>query len=110
MLAAIAPVSGDTAHAGSTFTVRYTIFNTGQALSRDFHVTIRYCPSAAPTGCVDLGGTLITDDFGVDEGRVYDSPALTLPGVVQYGRRYIRVRETGRGRTSVSRFLQRETL
>ena len=88
----VVPNSGSTAGAGSTFTARYNVKNTGKGtVVNDFYTYFYYCPYSSTSSCRYLGNQLITTNFAGGQATWFTSPTLTLPSSVTYGTRYVRM-------------------
>lgn len=86
------PFSGSTAAVGSTFTGRYIITNAGgtSRSTTDFWIKYEYCADQAGTNCTYLDQQTITRDLDAGASYPHTSKTLTMPGVAQNGKRYIR--------------------
>ncbi len=85
-----APFSGSTAAVGQTFTARIVISWQGSLLSTDFQVAFHYCPTPAPTNCVLLGSSTVTQNFFGSGTVTVVSPTLTVPPSALVGNGYVR--------------------
>lgn len=88
----VVPLSGSVASAGATFTARYQIKNAAStsAFSTDFVVTVYFCPSSAPAGCISLGQATMTTDYLSGATNPLNTGQLTIPLSATPGARYIR--------------------
>jgi len=86
------PFSGSTAGAGSTFTARYRIRNSGvSTVTANFYTYFYFCVAASSSGCVLLGKQAVSTNFASKQAATFTSPTLKIPVTAFAGTRYIRI-------------------